>query len=195
MSFKRGNIVRQIDTYWHGHFNEPKDDIGKLYVIEYSFGEKYGDGSCYGGYSIIDIEDGYSSSWWDESCLEFVEEGNINLIKQLKEKNDKIREKHKDINWIKENFDENLSLDSILSLFHKVKYESSFERNGEYCILIRDWDNLYPIFNAIFNENKKQMMKLIDETFKEKFKEKYIKNFSAFYEEIFKRENEMEDEE
>ena len=58
MSFKSGNIVRKIDTYWHGSLNESRNDIGKLYVIEYSYGEKYGDGTCYGGYSIMDMETG-----------------------------------------------------------------------------------------------------------------------------------------
>ena len=38
MSFKSGNIVRKIDTYWHGSLNESRNDIGKLYVIEYSYG-------------------------------------------------------------------------------------------------------------------------------------------------------------
>ena len=52
MEFKPGNIVKMIDTYWHGNLNESREDIGKLFVIEYSYGEKYGDGRCYGGYSI-----------------------------------------------------------------------------------------------------------------------------------------------
>lgn len=37
MGFKPGNIVKKIDTYWRDP-NDPRDDIGKLYVIEYSYG-------------------------------------------------------------------------------------------------------------------------------------------------------------
>ena len=84
--FKPGNIVRLVDTYWHGYLNEPRNNIGKLYVVEYSYGEKYGNGRCYGGYCILDMETGGDSSWWDESCLEFVEEGSPDLINKLKEK-------------------------------------------------------------------------------------------------------------
>lgn len=84
--FRPGNIVRLVDTYWHGSLNESRKDIGKLYVIEYSYGEKFGNGRCYGGYSILDIKTGEESSWWDEECLEFVEEGSPDIINKLKEK-------------------------------------------------------------------------------------------------------------
>lgn len=56
MEFKPGNIVKMIDTYWHGSLNESRKDIGKLFVVEYSYGEKYGNGKCYGGYSILSME-------------------------------------------------------------------------------------------------------------------------------------------
>ena len=41
MEFKPGNIVKMIDTYWHGSLNESREDIGKLFVIEYSYGENF----------------------------------------------------------------------------------------------------------------------------------------------------------
>ena len=104
MEFKPGNIVKMIDTYWHGSLNESRKDIGKLFVIEYSYGEKYGNGKCYGGYSILSMENGSSSSWWDDSQLEFVEEGNIDLIDELKRKYEEIANQAKDIKWIKEHF-------------------------------------------------------------------------------------------
>ena len=116
MSFKSGNIVRKIDTYWHGSLNESRNDIGKLYVIEYSYGEKYGDGTCYGGYSIMDMETGGSSSWWNEDCLKFVEEGSVELINQLKIKCNRVKEQQKDLSWIKENFSQSLSANSICKL-------------------------------------------------------------------------------
>lgn len=184
MSFKPGNIVRKIDTYWHGDLNESRSDIGKLCIVKYSYGEKYGDGTCYGGYSIIDMETGSSSSWWDESCLEFVEEGSIELINQLKEKRNRIEEKQNDLNWIKENFSSDLSANSILALFHKIGYKCAFESNGEYYALMTDWLKIYPIFDAIFKKDKNQMMELVDKIFKEDFKEKYKNSFSSFYEEV-----------
>ena len=184
MGFKPGNIVKKIDTYWHGDLNESKDDIGKLYVIEYSYVEKYGNGSCYGGYSIIDMETGGSSAWWRDSCLEFIEEGSINLITQLKEKRNQLAKSQQNINWIKDNFKYSLPANSILALFHKVEYNSTFEKNGEYYTLMVDWMELYPIFKALFEKNKSQMIKLIGETFVEKYKETYINNFSKLYDEI-----------
>lgn len=183
MGFKPGNIVKKIDTYWCDP-NDPRDDIGKLYVIEYSYGEKYGNGTCYGGYSIIDIETGASSAWWKDSCLEFVEKGNVNLITQLKEKRKQLAESQQNINWIKDNFKYSLSANSILALFHKVEYNSTFEKNGEYYTLMVDWMALYPIFKALFEKNKLQMIKLIEETFVKKYKETYINNFSKLYDEI-----------
>lgn len=184
MSFKSGNIVRKIDTYWHGSLNESRNDIGKLYVIEYSYGEKYGDGTCYGGYSIMDMETGGSSSWWNEDCLKFVEEGSVELINQLKIKCNRVKEQQKDLSWIKENFSQSLSANSILTLFNKVGYKCAFKRNGEYYALMTDWLELYPIFNAIFRADKNQMMEFVDKTFKEDFKEKYKNSFSSFYEEV-----------
>lgn len=43
---------------------------------------------------------------------------------------------------------------------------------------------LYPIFKALFEKNKLQMIKLIEETFVKKYKETYINNFSKLYDEI-----------
>ena len=56
--FKRGNIVKFKCGFW-GDINSPK--TGKLGVIEYSYGEKYGNGKIGGGYSVLDRETGSSS--------------------------------------------------------------------------------------------------------------------------------------
>lgn len=183
MEFKPGNIVKMIDTYWHGSLNESRKDIGKLFVIEYSYGEKYGNGECYGGYSILSMENGSSSSWWDDSQLEFVEEGNIDLIDELKRKYEEIANQAKDIKWIKEHFSKNLPTDSILTLFHKIGYNSAFEQNGEFYCLTMDWLSFYPAFLLLFGKEFDLMIKLLDGG-NRKDRDKYLRNFTALYNEI-----------
>lgn len=183
MEFKPGNIVKMIDTYWHGSLNESRKDIGKLFVIEYSYGEKYGNGKCYGGYSILSMENGFSSSWWDDSQLEFVEDGNIDLIDELKRKYEEIANQAKDIKWIKEHFSKNLPTDSILTLFHKIGYNSAFEQNGEFYCLTMDWLSFYPAFLLLFGKEFDLMIKLLDGG-NRKDRDKYLRNFTALYNEI-----------
>ena len=183
MEFKSGNIVKMIDTYWHGSLNESRKDIGKLFVIEYSYGEKYGNGKCYGGYSILSMENGSSSSWWDDSQLEFVEDGNIDLIDELKRKYEEIANQAKDIKWIKEHFSKNLPTDSILTLFHKIGYNSAFEQNGEFYCLTMDWLSFYPAFLLLFGKEFDLMIKLLDGGNRKDI-DKYLRNFTALYNEI-----------
>lgn len=184
MGFKPGNIVKMIDTYWHGSLNESRKDIGKLFVIEYSYGEKYGNGKCYGGYSILSMENGYSSLWWDDSQLEFIEDGSVDLIYELKRKYEEITNQQKDLKWIKEHFSESLPTDSILTLFHKIGYESVFERNGEFCCLTLDWLSFYSVFFLLFNKEFDLMIKILKTGTNEKYRDKYLRNFTALYNEI-----------
>lgn len=182
MKFKPGNIVKKNIK---NTFDELKDDAGKLYVIEYLYNEK----NCFNRYSIINMATG-DNSLCDESNLKLVLEGNIELINQLKEKNDQIYENQKSLKWIKENFNSALPINSILTLFHKVglfskvEYKSNFEKDDEYRSLCTSWITLYPIFCAIFNEDKNQMMDAIDTIFKEDFKEKNVDKFSSLYDEV-----------
>ena len=60
----KGDIVRMVDTYWHGDFGEPRDDIGKLFVISGVTGSRY---------QIRSFEHGGRYAWWNDSQLEFVE--------------------------------------------------------------------------------------------------------------------------
>ena len=184
MNFKPGNIVKMIDTYWHGSLNESRKDIGKLFVIEYSYGERFGNGKCYGGYSILSMENGSSSSWWDDSQLEFVEDGSVDLIYELKRKYEEITNQTKDIKWIKEHFSESLPTNSILTLFHKIGYESAFERNGEFCCLTLDWLSFYSVFFLLFNKEFDLMIKILKTGTNEKYRDKYLRNFTALYNEI-----------
>ena len=86
MGYKPGNIVRKNSSYWGGTLGESQDEVGELCVVQYSYGERYGNGECYGGYSIINMETGGSSAWWDENKLDFISDGSTDLIQQLKEK-------------------------------------------------------------------------------------------------------------
>ena len=184
MEFKPGNIVKMIDTYWHGSLNESRKDIGKLFVIEYSYGEKYGNGQCYGVYSILSMENGSSSSWWDDSQLEFVEDGSVDLIEELKMKYKELTNQQKDIKWIKEHFSESLPTDSILTLFHKIGYESAFERYGDFYCLVKDWLSFYPVFLLLFDKEFDSMIKIFETEKNEKYRDKYLRNFIALYNEI-----------
>ena len=184
MEFKPGNIVKMVDTYWYGSLNESREDIGKLFVIEYSYGERFGNGKCYGGYSILSMENGSSSSWWDDSQLEFVEDGSVDLINELKRKREDITNQSKDIKWIKEHFSKSLPTDSILTLFHKIGYESAFERNGEFYCLTMDWLSFYPAFLLLFDKEFDLMINLIGTGTNEKYRDKYLRNFTALYNEI-----------
>lgn len=178
--FKRGNIVRFKCGYW-GNSNSYETD--RLGVIEYSYGEKYGNGECYGGYSVLDKETGDSSAWWDEDYLEFVSEGGEDEIKKCKEKAKFIEERNKDLNYIKEemlNGNLKLSGSSILKLFHEIGYTSSYERNGERFCLSNDWGNLYLVFVAIFNKDYDSMINALN-VFKEEYRDKYVANATNFY--------------
>lgn len=186
MKFKSGNIVKKNIK---NSFDELKDDAGKLYVIEYLYNEKYNDENCSNRYCIMNMATG-DKSLCDENNLKLVLEGSIELINQLKEKNNQIHENQKSLKWIKENFNSALPINSILTLFNKVglfskvEYKSNFEKDDEYYSLRKSWITLYPIFFTIFNKDKNQMMNVIDTMFKEDFKEKNVDKFSSLYDEV-----------
>lgn len=178
--FKKGNIVRFKCGFW-GDVNS--SETGRLGVIEYSYGEKYGNGEIYGGYSILDKETGSSSAWWNEEYLEFVSEGSEEEIKKCKQKSEENKRKSEDINYIREMFlkgNVNLNPCSVLKLFHEIGYISSFERNGEYYCLYSDYEALLPMFAALFNKQYDKMIEGLN-IFKEECRETYKKNAIDFY--------------
>ena len=178
--FKRGNIVKFKCGYW-GDLNSY--ETGRLGVIKYSYGEKYGGGECDNKYHVLDKETGCGSAWWNEDYLEFVSEGGEDEVEKCKEIAKTIEERNKDLKYIKEeilNGNLNLSATSILKLFHEIGYTSSFERNGEYFCLVDDWNSLFPIFVAVFNKDYDFMIKAL-EVFKEEYRDKYMKNTIEFY--------------
>lgn len=182
--FKKGNIVRFKCGFW-GDTNDP--ETGKLGVIEYSYGEKFGNGNIYGGYSVLDKETGGASSWWDEDKLEFVSEGSLDEIEKcyvIKKEN---TARHEDLNFIRNeilNGNTSLSGTSILKLFHEIGYTSAFERNGEFYALTMDWISLNPIFVALFNNEYNKMIDYINNVFKEKYRGDYVLKATEFFHKI-----------
>lgn len=177
---RKGNIVRFKCGFW----GEPDSyETDRLGVIEYSYGERYGNSDVYGGYCVLDKETGSGSSWWDEDYLEFVSEGGEDEIKKCKEIAQTIKERNEDLDYIKEemlNGNLMLSGSSILKLFHEIGYTSSFERNGEYFCLFSDWGSLCLVFVAIFNKDYDSMIKALN-VFKEEHRDKYVANAIEFY--------------
>lgn len=187
MKFNRGNIVKFTDTFWGGDLDEPKDDIGKLGVIEYSYGERYGNGENDGEYSVIDLETGGSSAWWSENKLEFVSEGGEDVITECRNKYEKLNEMMSDLNWIKTNWDSvknGASGTTILTLLNEIGYESSFKRNGEFFVLESNWITFFPIFDNVFNDNLEEAIKNIKNIFKHEYVENYKNNVITFYNKI-----------
>lgn len=187
MGFKRGNIVKFTSSFWRGSLGESQENVGKLGVIEYSYGERYGNGECYGGYCVMDYETGGSSSWWNDNQLEFVSEGGEDVINECKKRADDRNKKQTDINWIRDNWNtkDGLSAATILALFHKIGYTSSFERNGEYFCLYDDWNALSGVFDAILNKNIKKAIEQCDLIFKSEYKNKFKEKCIEFYNELW----------
>lgn len=180
---KKGSIVK-FKCGFRGNVNAY--ETNRLGVIEYSYGEKYGDGNINGGYRVLDMETGGSSVWWDEAYLEFISEGGEDEIKKCQEKAKIIEDRNKNLDYIKEKIvsgDLSLSATSILKLFHEIGYISPFERNGEYFCLSYDWKVLYPIFVAIFNKDYNTMIEK-QSIFKESCRDKYIVNAIKFYNKV-----------
>lgn len=180
--FKRGNIVR-FRCGFRGEKNDPC--VGKLGVIEYSYGEKYGDGNINGGYSVLDMETGGSSAWWDEAYLEFVSEGSEEEVIKCETTARAFEEKARDLEYIKKIFKNKgkLTTHSLLTLFNEIGYQSSFVSNGEFFCLSQDWYTLCPIFKAIFDEDYEGMIEAL-KVFKEEYREKYTVKAIKLYNKI-----------
>ena len=180
--FKKGNIVRFKCGFWG---DIKSSETGKLGVIEYSYGERYGNGEISGGYSVLDKETGASSAWWHDNYLEFVADGSEEEIKKCKEIAKRNKQKNENIDYIKEMIlkDEDLGATSVLKLFHEIGYTSPFERNGEYFCLFDDWIALSPVFIALFNKQYDKMIECLN-VFKEEYREIFKKNTIDFYNKV-----------
>ena len=176
---KRCDIVRFKCGFW-GDANDFR--TGRLGIIEYSYGEKYGNGEPGGGYCVADKETGDTSCWWDADKLEFVSEGGEEeLLKVLTIRNERL-ERETNLEYIKQSYlyDGGISSTSILTLFREIGYASAFQQNGEFFVLYRDWAILKPIFDDIFYNRYDKMiddLQIFHEEYRTEYKKKCIELF------------------
>lgn len=194
--FKRGNLVKLLKGHVIYRMNpngkdeeiELDKDTGRLAIIEGSYADLYW-GENRKDYSVIFLDTGSSVSWKHESELEFIEEGGEHLFKQAKENREKILKRNTDLKWIKNNINNNykdgLSSDTVLYLFDKIGFDSSFNRNGEYFILWGNWEERQGIFESLFKGNKEDMETEIERFYKSQYQEQYLNSFNKLFDEVF----------
>lgn len=140
-------------------------------------------------YSIIFLEDGNSLAWVDHEDLEFVSDGGEHLLDIAKKNKEEYYKKQIDLKVIKQNFldgkGDKISTYSILHLFDKIGFHSSFIENGEFYILFSDWNKFEPIFELAFRKNKVEMEHVI-ECFFGYAGYNYLEAFDKFYDEVCK---------
>ena len=161
--FKRGNLVKvlvghQIWSNKEGVKDISPDDVGKTALIQYSYNDKYGGGNV-NDYCIMWTDTGSTVAWKSTNELELIDEGGEHLFAECLAKREAISKANTDIKQIVENWvakEGKLSSETILFLFDKIGYKSSFLRNGEFYALFVDWGDLYPLFNVIMTAKIEQ---------------------------------------
>ena len=174
LKLKVGDIVKKINTYWYGRLNEPRDDIGKLYVIS----------KADGAYEIRSLETGGASAWWHDDQLEFVEHSEDGTLEKLDKIADDLEKKHQELSFIKENYP-NITGASWIKLFDEIGYSSSFLRNGEYFVLFEDINAIQPIFDKVFNNDLDAALNEVDHVFTEKYRNQFKESVALFFNKIF----------
>ena len=169
MAFSVGNIVKVSENHantWCANGDPIKSEHCEKYaIIENVSGSDYG---------LIFIENGIYTAWFNEKDLIFVADGSESLLKGFKELAETKSKLYSCIEWIVDNFSENIPVSSIMTLFKEIGYKSKFEICGEYTILADEWLKFYPLFENIvngedFSENVKKV-------FKEEYQNKYMEN-------------------
>ena len=170
MKFEKYDIVQKSD--------------GSKYVIT-EVSREYGD--IY-GYAIRSLETGGTTAWHYEDEFCYVEHADKDILKEL----DKVYEEYvnhkRDINYIMNNFP-NISSISWLKLFEEIKYDCSFNRNGEYIFLFGDAQQLYPVFQNVFNNDLESAIDCVHKVFKTSYTEEYVKNVTEFFNKVQKIKN------
>lgn len=184
--FKRGNLVKvlvghQIWSSKEGTKDISPDDVGKTALIEYSYNDKYGGGNV-NDYSIMWTDTGSTVAWKSANELELIEEGGEHLFAEYLAKREAISKANTDIKQIVENWvakEGKLSSETILFLFDKIGYKSSFLRNGEFYALFADWGDLYPLFDVIMTAKIEQdVTGMLKEECPTDFKNKIVEFFN-----------------
>lgn len=184
--FKRGNLVKVL--VGHQIWNEKgeiidisPDDVGKTALIEYSYNDKYGGGNV-NDYSIMWTDTGSSVAWRRTNELELIDEGGEHLFAECLAKREAISKANTDIKQIVKTWAEKegkLNSETILFLFDKIGYKSSFLRNGEFYALFADWSGLYPLFDVIMTTKIEQdVTSVLKEECPADFRNKIVKFFN-----------------
>jgi hypothetical protein len=191
--FKRGNLVKvlQGQMIWSntkGWEDLSPQNVGRLAIIRYSYAEKYSGKSSAdkNQYSIVWLDNGSSEAWKSDDQLELVEEGGEHLFAEAEAKRIEISKANTDLKEILKTWNDKqgkLSSETILFLFDKVGLKSSFSTNGEFYCLFSDWHDAYPLFNALFTEDKTESISLLNN---EVIPEIYRIRFTELFNEIKK---------
>lgn len=176
MGYSVRDIVRKIDTYWHGDLNESRDELGRLYVISEVHGSN--------NYEIRDLINGGTSAWWHDSQLEYVGRADKDIFDKLDAIQGELHKRNTSLAYIKTNYP-HIATGSWLKLFDEIKYNCSFNRNGEYFVLACDIQTLKPVFDAIFDQDLRGALENVDKVFKESFRETYRNNVRQFFNKIY----------
>lgn len=159
--FKRGDLVRIADDLgpMMDHFKKGCDAI----VIA-SYNDQYGGGNTE-DYTVF-IEKSGEVSWYHESQLTFIRH-DLDLLQKWKKDSKSRLKQHSSMRWILDNIDtiiiHKAPVASILKLFDVFQIQTTFHSNGEFYVLVRDWEEVKPYiiticrdFVRIDNELKKQ---------------------------------------
>ena len=175
IAFKVGDIVKKVDTYWYGRYNESREEIGRLYVIS----------KVSGGYEIRDLQTGGTSAWWHDDQLKYVGKARDDIFEILDKIKNKREKRYESKEYI-EKYYPDISYTSWLKLFNEIGYVSSFVYNGEYAVLTADVLALKPLFDKVFiDHDVDATVDMVDELFKEEYRQKYKQSVKAFYERWF----------
>lgn len=156
--FKRGDLVKIV--FGHPVANQAaiidisRNEVSKQALIVGSHSDMYG-GQNVNDYTVVFIETGEESSWKSEGQLDLVKKDCSHLFPEVEAKREAIFRENTNLelivkNWIGARYI--TSFDTVLFLFEKIGFNSSFSRNGEYYALYSDWIKLGRIFDLLMTE-------------------------------------------
>lgn len=183
--FKRGNLVKVLVGHevWSnkgGISDVRPEDVEREAIIEYSYNDKYGGGNI-NDYSIIWRDTGSSMAWKGANELELIDEGGDHLLAEAKATRERLLKANTDLAQIKSAWNEKQgkqNSDTILFLFNKIGFESSFLSNGEFYALFADWSEALPLFDLIFNaKTEEEILSKLNPKFLDKYKDKIVSLF------------------
>lgn len=169
------DIVEVVKPFWD--FNKDKDPyVGRTAIIsEVSRAE----------YELTFIDDGGSAAWWDEDQLKFIKHGTKEDLDKAEQKFDEIEKLHSDVNWIRDNWNGNLSSISMVTLLEKIGYKSTYSSNGEFGVLFSDFRIFLPVFMCIFDKDLEGAKDKINSIVKPEYVDRFKDSIESLYNEVW----------